>query len=223
MTNKNMKIWEQVSHTNPEHTKYVNQRGGFTAIDAQKQVKRATEMFGPIGIGWGVKNEVFTPMANGMALYQSEFWYKTKDGEGSFPINSSIAMQRGGRIDDEFAKKVTTDALTKALSKLGFNSDIFEGKFDDNRYVSEMKTKFNTKYISESQLKEIMGLLESGKIVMTQKEHKIALDWLKKPTITASQADGFLNSLKSKMTDEPIKKSSSITDLQGKVEENNAK
>lgn len=179
MSNKNMKLWEQVSETNPQHTKYVNQRGGFTAIDAQYQIKRATEMFGPMGLGWGVKNEVFTPMTNGMTLYQAEFWYSSSGNDGCFPINSSIAMQKGGRLDEEFAKKVSTDALTKGLSKLGFNSDIFEGKFDDNRYIKEMDTKFNTEYIKESQLKEIMGLLESGSVVMTEKEYKTALDWIK--------------------------------------------
>ena len=137
-----MKLWKEVSETNPQHTKYVNQRGGFTAIDAQYQIKRATEMFGPMGLGWGVKNEVFTPMTNGMTLYQAEFWYSSSGNDGCFPINSSIAMQKGGRLDEEFAKKVSTDALTKGLSKLGFNSDIFEGKFDDNRYIKEMDTKF---------------------------------------------------------------------------------
>ena len=34
-----------------------------------------------------------------------------------------------------------TDARSKALSTLGFNSDIFEGKFDDNKYVAEMRAK----------------------------------------------------------------------------------
>jgi len=212
MSNKNMKLWEQVCETDPKHTKKVNQRGGFTAIDAQYQVKRATEMFGPIGLGWGVKNEVFTPMTNGMALYQAEFWYSSSGDDGCFPINSSIAMQKNGRLDEEFAKKVSTDALTKGLSKMGFNSDIFEGKFDDNRYIKEMDIKFNTEYIKESQLKEIMGLLESGNIVMTEKEHKTALDWIKKPTITASQADSFLKSLKAKQDGAP-KKSTSLNDL----------
>ena len=196
MSNKNMKLWEQVCETDPKHTKKVNQRGGFTAIDAQYQVKRATEMFGPIGLGWGVKNEVFTPMTNGMALYQAEFWYKSSGDDGSFPINSSIAMQKNGRLDEEFAKKVSTDALTKGLSKMGFNSDIFEGKFDDNRYIKEMDIKFNTSYITESQLKEIRGLIES--VHMSEKEYKTSLDWIKKPTITSEQAELFINSLKSK-------------------------
>ena len=55
-------------------------------------------------------------------------------------------MTRGAKpyqlIDDEFAKKVRTDALTKGLSLIGFNSDVFEGKFDDNRYVQQMRQEF---------------------------------------------------------------------------------
>ena len=52
----NMAIWEAVSVTDPSHTKKVNQRGGFTAISAHYQVMRATEQFGPVGIGWGYEN-----------------------------------------------------------------------------------------------------------------------------------------------------------------------
>ena len=48
-------------------------------------------------------------------------------------------------VDDNFAKKIETDALTKAISKLGFNADIFMGKFDDVRYVEEMKKEFTPK------------------------------------------------------------------------------
>ena len=44
--------------------------------------------------------------------------------------------------NDDFAKKVETDTLTKALSKLGFNADIFLGKFDDTKYVEQMKQEF---------------------------------------------------------------------------------
>ena len=45
--------------------------------------------------------------------------------------------------NNDVHKKLKTDALTKGLSELGFNSDIFEGKFDDNKYVQEMNVKFN--------------------------------------------------------------------------------
>lgn len=199
MSNKNMNIWEKVFETNPEHTKHVNQRGGFTAIGAQYQIKRATEIFGPMGFGWGVKNEVFTPMTNGMALYQAELWYLDSGKEGSFPINSSIAMQKNGRLDDDFAKKVTTDALTKGLSKLGFNSDIFEGKFDDNKYVQGMKVKFNKSSITEPQKVEIKEILKNPNLEMDESDLAIAKEWIKKPTTTKEQADTFIERLKSKI------------------------
>jgi len=38
-------------------------------------------------------------------------------------------------------KKATTDGITKCLSMLGFNADVFLGKFDDNKYVQELKNK----------------------------------------------------------------------------------
>ena len=56
----NLELWETVSTTDPKYTKKVNQRGGFTAIAAQSQVQKATEVFGIMGHGWGVENESFT-------------------------------------------------------------------------------------------------------------------------------------------------------------------
>ena len=52
MAKKNMDLWSSVETTDPEFTTKVNQRGGFTAIGAQYQIKTATETFGPFGIGW---------------------------------------------------------------------------------------------------------------------------------------------------------------------------
>ena len=36
-----------------------------------------------------------------------------------------------------------TDAMTKAFSHLGLNADVFLGKFDNIKYVEEMKHKFS--------------------------------------------------------------------------------
>ena len=47
---------------------------------------------------------------------------------------------------------------------------------------------------------------------MTEKEYKIAIDWIKKPTITSSQADSFLKSLKAKQNG-TSKKSTSLNKL----------
>jgi len=43
---------------------------------------------------------------------------------------------------DMYAMKVETDALTKALSKLGFNADVFMGMYDDHKYVQMMTEEF---------------------------------------------------------------------------------
>ena len=140
----NMEIWQSVETTDPTYTKKVNQRGGFTAIGAQYQLMRATETFGPMGKGWGVKGEHIQKWEDvGLAVYQATLWYVVKDKEYYIPIHSSIKYHTSGRVDDDFYKKVATDALTKGLSKLGFNADVFMGKFDDNKYVNQLKKNNN--------------------------------------------------------------------------------
>jgi len=139
---KNLFLWEQVETTDPEFTTKVNQRGGFTAIGAQYQIKNATEVFGAFGYGFGVKDEKYTPILNDtLIVYTATFYYQcdVDDGDdvtGEFPISSSIRVMMGSKIDDDCIKKVQTDAITKGLSRLGFNADVFMGRFDDNKYVN---------------------------------------------------------------------------------------
>ncbi|MCE5185051.1 MAG: hypothetical protein LLF76_02875 [Planctomycetaceae bacterium] len=141
--NPNMRIWEQVCKTDPKHTKHVSQRGGFTAICAQSRVKRATELWGPMGSSWGVEDEHFTIFeAYNICIYRAILFYPATDGKGMLPIHSSIFVSEKAKVDEDFVKKVATDALTKGLSKLGFSSDVFEGLYDDNRYVARMKAEF---------------------------------------------------------------------------------
>ena len=161
-----MSLWDKVSKTNPAYTKKVNQRGGFTAIDAQYQVMEATEQFGAFGEGWGVTNERYTPLDGGVILYQATFFW-CGEARNEFDISSSIIYNNNGRIDADFAKKVATDALTKALSKLGFNADVFMGKFDDNKYIQEVTKEFAPKAkvaTKEEVEKAVSGLLASGSL-----------------------------------------------------------
>jgi len=150
MSKQNTELWDSVCETDPSITKKVNQRGGFTAIAAQSQLHNATKVFGAFGTGWGVSDERIEQWQSaGLALYQATLWYKVEvhsdlhaNEKKEFPIHSSIRYQTGGRVDDDFFKKVATDALTKGLSKLGFNADVFLGKFDDNKYVAKMNKEF---------------------------------------------------------------------------------
>jgi len=148
MTN-NLELWNKVCKTNPNHTKKVTFGNKFTSVDAQYQIKMATEQLGVIGSTWGIKDISyhFIDSTDGQitALCQAVFFHPT----GEFSISSSIQVVKYVndklKHDDDFAKKVETDLLTKALSKLGFNADVFLGLYDDNKYIQKMLEEFNKK------------------------------------------------------------------------------
>jgi hypothetical protein len=171
-----LELWDAVATTDPQYTKKVNQRGGFTAIAAQSQVKRATEVFGIMGYGWGVENEKFTTVeGTTMVIYNASLWYKFNNKNGAIPIHSSIKYAANGRYDDDFAKKVATDALTKGLSKLGFNADVFMGLFDDNKYVADVTSKFkkvsdNSWIIKITEAAKSLSDTDRGKIMKSIKD-----------------------------------------------------
>lgn len=138
--NVNLKLWNAVSKTDPRHTKKVNQRGGFTAISAHYQVMSATAEFGPVGIGWGYLNG--EPIwHDNLVVVPVTLWHG--DRSNTFgPIYGAAEWKNGARLDSDAAKKASTDGLTKGLSQLGFNADVFLGRFDDNKYVAELAKEF---------------------------------------------------------------------------------
>ena len=143
----NLELWNKVEKTNPKYTKKANVKGNnITSIAPQFQIMNATEQFGVYGSTWGFKNMSidYTLMELGLVAFKATFYFPG----GEFETINSIQLYRDNantKIDDNFAKKLETDTLTKALSKLGFNADIFLGKFDDIRYVQEMEKEFEPK------------------------------------------------------------------------------
>ena len=201
----NMSLWNSVCVTDPQYTKRVNQRGGFTAIGAQSQLMEATKVFGPFGKGFGVSDEKFTPFpfSEGLGLYQARLWY-VLNGETNvihqFPIHSSIKFSVNGRVDDDFAKKVATDALTKGLSKLGFNADVFLGKFDDNKYVNQLNgTNTPKPSLTNAQVKEIKAALGLVKDKAYVKKVSDALD---SGTITPKNYHSSIDKINQKVSND---------------------
>ena len=134
----NMDIWDAVEKTDPDYTKDVTFGRKFTAIDAHYQIMMATKQFGPIGIGWGYET--------GEPIFQNQFvivpvtlWHSDR-GNTFGPIYGCCEMF-GKRPDSDAPKKATTDGVTKALAQLGFNADVFLKKFDDNKYVEQLKAE----------------------------------------------------------------------------------
>ena len=144
MQNKNMKIWETLSKTNPNYTRTAPSSYGkrITTIDPMYQIQMMTDLFGPVGIGW--KYKVDYKYIDGLVFAEVTIKYFTNEWHEYGPVCSvqNLSKKNGG-LDDEAPKKAMTDAMTKAFSHLGMSADVFLGKFDDSKYVEQMKQEFS--------------------------------------------------------------------------------
>ena len=178
MTKDNMKLWDAVSVTDPDTTRKVNQRGGFTAICAQAQLKAATKLWGPYGDAWGLAELQWEYIKTGDTIFEvaltAEFYYPG----GSFPMSNDMAY----KVGNEIRKKLITDMRSKCLSTLGFNSDVFEGRFDDNRYVAQVRNTINVKGVVERATDAIAEATTKDKLDSI-KSYYATLD-LPKPQLT---------------------------------------
>ena len=139
----NTTIWDAVYKTNPDDTKAVNFGRKFTAVDPYSQIRRATEQFGPAGIGWGWEVMEVVHLPTDQVALKIRLWHGSRDNFLEQWGQTSIYMDaKKTKPDNDCFKKATTDGLTKALSYLGFNADIFLGKFEDSKYVEQLKEEF---------------------------------------------------------------------------------
>jgi len=157
----NLALWESVQATDPTYTKAFNRSGGFrgTAINHTYQQKRATQAFGPKGLGWGsrILDERYAEGApilhpqHGVIgrevihVVRIELWYVRDGQRGSveaFGQTQFVGSNKHGTYTDEEApKKSLTDAESKALASLGFSADVHMGLFDDSKYVNDLSQR----------------------------------------------------------------------------------
>lgn len=146
----NLAIWNTLGRTSPEHTKGFTRGGGFkgTAVKPIYTEQKMTEMFGPCGIGWGFSEPTFqlVPGSDGQtAVYCWLTLWFVHGGARSAPIpgvggDFVIVKQSSGlRTDDEAFKKAFTDAIGNAMKHIGMSADVHMGRFDDSKYVNELK------------------------------------------------------------------------------------
>ena len=156
--NANLAIWSQVEATDPAYVKTFSRPGGFkgTAINPTYLARKATEVFGPMGIGWGIDiiDERYVeggPIFNGdseriattiIHVIRATLWYiiETKKGEVTQFGQTTFVGRNGSGLftDEEAPKKSLTDAMSKCLSLLGFSADIFTGDWDANKDANEI-------------------------------------------------------------------------------------
>lgn len=146
MTNQNKALWDRAFMTDPKAVKPIT--GKQYKGNSPKPywlIERATEEFGPCGIGWGVtvKSERFERMGEHDVLHVAvvSVWYmhngvrsETFDQMGG---TKAAYMTGAGKlmVDEDAGKKSVTDGMVKCLSMIGFAGDIFAGRWDDSKYV----------------------------------------------------------------------------------------
>ena len=133
---KNLEFWFGVEKTPAKYVKQVSYGArSFHTIDAHYQIMRATAEWGKYGDKWKVFDEKYTEFGQRTILYQAKLMYP----DGVFDIHADIQIANNkGRYNEDWSKKVATDALTKGLSKLGFSADVFMGAFDNNKYAGAL-------------------------------------------------------------------------------------
>lgn len=156
MNQENLKLWEAVRTPDPAHTKSFSRGGGFkgTATNPTYLIRLATEHWGPMGGSWGVEivSERVVQGApilgkDGITVIGHEQVHvcqiKLRHPGGAVPAfgqTQFVGVNKYGPFTDEEApKKSLTDALTKALSWLGFAADIHLGMWDDHNYVNSVR------------------------------------------------------------------------------------
>ena len=145
----NLDLWNAVEKTPPTQTKQITGKSyQGTSPKPHYLVHKATETFGPCGIGWGftIEDERIEEGAGGerMSIARVKVWYEWngKRGEVEHIGGTSFSgLRKNGNpfTDEDAPKKSVTDALIKALSMIGFAGDIFMGRYDDSKYVASLK------------------------------------------------------------------------------------
>ena len=150
----NLTLWQAVEKTPLNQQKQITGKAyKGNSPKPHYLVHKATEMFGPCGIGWGF-DIVDEQLLDGALLEPGFFekihtarikvWYKWEGerGEVEHVGQTQFCGRRnnGNTFTDEDApKKSVTDALVKALSMIGFAGDIFSGRYDDSKYQQELR------------------------------------------------------------------------------------
>jgi hypothetical protein len=147
----NLELWDKVERTDIKHTKAITGKSYHgTSPKPHYLVHKATEAFGPCGIGWGftIVSERIEEGAGGerMHIAHVRVWYEWQGKRGEVEHIGGTqfsGIRSSGKpfTDEDAPKKSVTDALVKALSMIGFAGDIFMGRYDDSKYVNELRNE----------------------------------------------------------------------------------
>jgi hypothetical protein len=167
----NLEIWNRFADIDPAFTKPITGKAyKGTSPNPQYVIRCLTELFGPVGrgFGWEVLQEGFVPLGDEILHWcRVRFW--TEDRANTFESygqTKALMKTRNGLMSDEDApKKSLTDAIVKAASHLGIAANIFLGRWDDQKYVQSVTDDFRgkepeTKPVSAAEMKRGLASID---------------------------------------------------------------
>ena len=150
----NLELWEQVQETPKELISEIDAGDGkkLNTVASINRIKKATELFGAYGEKWGLKNikhgkdTIFNNLV--LATLDAVFFYELNNKVIEFEISNSLAIvsmnDKQLQVNYTYRKAIETDTITKALSRLGFNADIYTdgelvGSAEQEGEISELE------------------------------------------------------------------------------------
>lgn len=144
----NCRIWNKLCVTPAEYGKQFTRAGGFkgTSIDPVWRIRMLTELFGPVGKGWGfIQEDQWSDGGAGVytVYVRGHIWYVDEDGERCETMShtgGTVVESRengyGKTVSnaDEVYKMAETDAFGKCCLDLGLSADIYMGIHDTDKY-----------------------------------------------------------------------------------------
>lgn len=215
-TKPNLETWNKLEKTDPEYTKKFD-KGTFkgTAINPTYQIKKMTEMYGACGTGWSysVQDVKTVELASQeVMVYVTIALFVGGNRDGIVGVGGDYIYrktQNGFRADDDAMKKATTDALVNAFKFLGMCADVYLGRYDDNKYVQELKDEKEkpiedkeTRLTQEQKSQRNVLFTRLGQCTDKQEiesfldEHKTAIDAMPDTDLLFQEIENKLEQLK---------------------------
>lgn len=145
----NLELWNTFADIDPKFTKAITGKPyKGTSPNPQYVIRCLTEMFGPVGkgFGWRVIADDFTKLGDEVLHWcRIEFWHTDRANTfESYGQTKAAYGTSSGKfmVDEDAPKKSLTDAIIKAASQLGIAANIFLGRWDDQKYVAEVNAEY---------------------------------------------------------------------------------
>lgn len=144
----NLSIWRQVMRTNPRYTKALTGTGfDGTSINAEYMIMRATEIFGPIGNGWGydiIEDRMLPGAPMSEAIYEANKFVGKRllrDSDGSLitSLNHSLKIKLWYLIEGDIRGEVEAFGATPYMYSSNKSGIICDGEAQKKSLTDAIK------------------------------------------------------------------------------------